>query len=118
MSDQHRFPTLEAQSQAALDVLAERRRQIEALGWTVNHDDQHADGELAKAAATYAWASSVHPAIRELGEWGGTANYRRLWPWHDKWWKPKDRRSDLVKAGALILAEIERLDRALKDSQP
>lgn len=27
------------------------------------------------------------------------------------WWKPKDRRRNLVKAGALIVAEIERLDR-------
>jgi hypothetical protein len=30
----------------------------------------------------------------------------------DEWWKPTNRRRDLVKAGALILAEIERLDRA------
>jgi hypothetical protein len=35
----------------------------------------------------------------------------RYWPWEDKWWKPKDRRRDLVRAGALIVAEIERLDR-------
>jgi hypothetical protein len=27
------------------------------------------------------------------------------------WWKPKDRRRDLVRAAALIIAEIERLDR-------
>lgn len=32
-------------------------------------------------------------------------------PWDEKWWKPKNPRRDLVKAGALILAEIERIDR-------
>ena len=34
-----------------------------------------------------------------------------LWPWAAEWWKPKDCRRNLVRAGALILAEIERLDR-------
>lgn len=33
------------------------------------------------------------------------------WPWSREWWKPKNPRRDLVKAGALIVAEIERLDR-------
>ena len=36
---------------------------------------------------------------------------RRWWPWSLDWWKPKDPRRDLVRAGALIVAEIERLDR-------
>lgn len=27
-----------------------------------------------------------------------------LWPWDRIWWKPKDRKSDLVRAGALALA--------------
>jgi len=35
-----------------------------------------------------------------------------VWTWERAWWKPTTRRRDLVKAGALILAEIERLDRA------
>ncbi|KAB2792847.1 hypothetical protein F9K96_06890 [Brucella anthropi] len=83
-------------SAAARDVLAERRRQIEAEGWTPEHDDQWRHGALAKAATCYA---SVHPVA---------ASY---WPWDLKWWKPSDRRRNLVKAAALILAEIERLDR-------
>lgn len=40
------------------------------------------------------------------------ADVPELWPWPSEWWKPTDVRRDLVKAGALILAEIERLDRA------
>lgn len=34
-----------------------------------------------------------------------------VWPWDESWWKPTTPRRDLVKAAALILAEIERLDR-------
>jgi hypothetical protein len=40
-------------TQAALDVLAERRRQIEAEGWTPEHDDQHSNWELSRAAICY-----------------------------------------------------------------
>jgi len=81
---------------AALDVLEERARQVSVEGWDPDHDDEvHDDGELARAAACYA-----------LGEAGD------LWPWDIRWWKPKDRRRDLVRAGALIVAEIECLDRA------
>ena len=88
-------------SQAVLDVAAERRRQIEAEGWTPEHDDEHSVGELAKAAACYALVSAgFNP--------DATIN---VWPWHRLWWKPSDKRRNLVKAGALILAEIERLDR-------
>ena len=85
-------------SQAVLDVAAERRRQIEAEGWTPEHDDHHLPNELSLAAASYVCADEgdAPPAI---------------WPWDWSWWKPKDRRRNLVKAAALILAEIERLDR-------
>ena len=81
------------------DIAAERQRQIEAEGWTPEHDDSHADGELAAAASCYA-----------------TGRKGDDWPWSDEWWKPthgiNGSRRDLVKAGALIVAEIERLDRA------
>lgn len=90
-------------TQAVLDVLAERRRQIEAEGWTPEHDDKHAEG-LAAAAACYAAGS------RRLMIEGDMADIE-VWPWDESWWKPTSRRRDLVKAGALILAEIERLDR-------
>ncbi|PXB75626.1 hypothetical protein CW299_41965, partial [Pseudomonas aeruginosa] len=40
--------------QAWLDVQAERRRQVEAEGWTPKHDDEHADGQMAQAAGCYA----------------------------------------------------------------
>ena len=86
---------------AARDVLSERQRQIEVEGWTPEGDAAYRDGELADAAACYA-----RPRYR-MGE-----TCPPEWPWAGKWWKPTDRRRNLVKAGALILAEIERLDRA------
>lgn len=93
-----------ALSQAATDVLAERRRQVTAEGWTSESDDQYEDGELIDAAACYAQDSSLWNCIGEPPS---------DWPWSDEWWKPsKNMRRNLVKAGALILAEIERRDRA------
>ncbi|MFM3763684.1 ead/Ea22-like family protein [Klebsiella pneumoniae] len=88
---------------AAADVLAERKRQVTAEGWTPGHDDEYEHGELADAAGCYALSSELFDCAGEPP---------RPWPWPDEWWKPTNRRRDLVKAGALILAEIERLDRA------
>lgn len=93
--------------QAWLDVQAERRRQITAEGWTPEHDDEHSHGQMARAAACYALAGSSAPN-------DGTAALlvSLAWPWDEQWWKPTTVRRDLVKACALGLAEIERLDRA------
>ncbi|HHK3711343.1 TPA: hypothetical protein ACQSOC_002202 [Pseudomonas aeruginosa] len=92
--------------QAWLDVQAERRRQIEAEGWTPEHDDEHSHGQMARAAACYALAGSSAPN-------DGTAALlvSLAWPWDEQWWKPSTARRDMVKACALGLAEIERLDR-------
>lgn len=96
-------------SSAAIDVLAERDRQQDVEGWTPEHDDAHDDGEMAKAAACYAWISAQSNTLRDVFD-----GPPPTWPseWDSWWWKPTTRRRDLVKAGALILAEIERLDRA------
>ncbi|MCF1244048.1 hypothetical protein [Pseudomonas aeruginosa] len=93
--------------QAWIDVQAERRRQIEAEGWTPEHDDAHSHGQMARAAACYALAGSSAPN-------DGTAALlvSLAWPWDEQWWKPSTARRDMVKACALALAEIERLDRA------
>lgn len=91
-----------ALTDALRDVKAERTRQVSVEGWTPEHDDHHTTGDLAKVAAFYAAAG-----LRLTG------TVPDGWPWDEDWWKPKDNRSNLVRAGALILAEIERLDRAL-----
>lgn len=95
---------------ALADIAAERRRQMEAEGWTPEHDDTHRNGEMAGAAACYVMYGltiqndSLRNRISNMA--------RDLWPWSEHWWKPTNRRRDLVKAAALIVAEIERLDRA------
>lgn len=89
------------------DITNERRRQIEEEGWTPDHDDAHRNGEMADAAACYAVSRNIEQhRVSYHGDSG-----HPLWPWAPKWWKPKDRRADLVRAAALIIAEIERLDR-------
>lgn len=103
-----RLPGDETMTSAARDVLAERQRQINVEGWTPEDDDRYENGDLANAAACYA----VHAAE----EGAPTDAAPSAWPWDAKWWKPSTPRRDLVKAGALILAEIERLDRAEGDT--
>ncbi|HGM6487700.1 TPA: hypothetical protein ACKP3F_005752 [Pseudomonas aeruginosa] len=95
--------------QAWLDVQAERRRQVEAEGWTPEHDDEHADGQMAQAAGCYALHAGGIGTDWPDGRQNGAALF---WPWDKDSWKPTTPRRDLVKACALALAEIERLDRA------
>ncbi len=85
---------------ALLDVISERQRQRAVEGWTSEHDDAYQNSELADAAACY--------AINAHNQGLSTPAH---WPWTPEWWKPTNPRRDLVKAGALILAEIERIDR-------
>lgn len=100
------------------DVLTERERQVREEGWTAEHDDaEHADGGLARAAACYAAHASAYQRVKSdvsLDTYrSSVVEVVRLgWPWAAKWWKPKDPRHDLVRAAALLIAEIERLDHA------
>jgi len=86
------------------EIADERSRQVNGENWTADHDDKHFAGELSKAAAAYALT-----AIRPPNDM--RAEPPPFWPWARRWWKPKSPRRDLVRAAALIVAEIERLDR-------
>jgi hypothetical protein len=107
-----------ARTQAARDVLAERRRQVEEEGWTPEHDDEHSTGDMAAAAASYALAAGADSVRTVVERHERIRAALHVWPWASEWWKPKDGRRNLVKAGALILAEIERLDRASMKETP
>jgi Lar family restriction alleviation protein len=98
------------QPQAARDVLAERARQISAEGWTPEHDDEHVNDEIAAMACFYVMPPGARDWSAESSGYGDTFG-DAIRP--DGWAaKEGDRRRELIKAGALILAEIERLDRA------
>lgn len=98
-------------SKATHDVIAERERQQNVEGWTPEHDDEHRRGGLALAAASYA-LNSVRSHHEEVRDSLASGVIPPEWPWSNEYWKPSSPRRDLIKAAALIIAEIERLDRA------
>ncbi|HUN56449.1 MAG TPA: hypothetical protein VMU29_14945 [Smithella sp.] len=96
-------------------ITKERLRQIKKEKWSSKHDDKHKKQELARAAVAYA----LPPELRQLMKNGRPT----IFPWSVKWWKlrliinfkthtlQEDRINSLVKAGALIAAEIDRIIR-------
>jgi hypothetical protein len=93
------------------DIAHERNRQIAVEGWDAKHDDKHSTGAMAMAAAAYAIS-----AVRQGNGYPLASlqhNPIQPWPfeWANKWWKPKSQRQDLIRAAALLVAEIERIDR-------
>lgn len=104
-------PIPETPLRSILLIAAERERQITVEGWTAEHDDGHTKCELNEAARAYARAAEVQ--IRS----GVHPDHSGFWPWDAAWWKPSpDPIRNLVKAGALIAAEIDRLQR-IKDKE-
>lgn len=119
MAEQQQSPTVASGSEL---IAAERQRQIDAEGWTPGHDDGHTLGEMAVAGACYALLAT---RWKDASVLGAPLVRSILWPWDDEWFKPTDYPEppytpnihidrhvrDLVKAGALIAAEIDRLQR-------
>lgn len=95
------YENIDARIAIFLQILAERNRQIDQEGFDAANDDERDCGELADAAACYA-----------LGK--PEQIIKQLWPWSAVWWKATTRKRNLIKAGALIVAELERLERVEK----
>jgi len=72
-------------------IAAERRRQIEVEGWTMEHDRKHGPGAIEQAAHCY-------------------AGYASQWPWERAGFKPKGPLHNLVVAGALYQAALDITD--------
>lgn len=91
-------------------IQSERERQKTKEGWTTEHDDEHSDAELALAAAVYCLTAARYrdnsPIYRD-----NSPICQSLWPGTIEYLKPKNPVKDLIRAGALIVAELERLDR-------
>ncbi len=86
-------------------IAEERKRQIMTEGYMPTHDDQWKNNELAYAASVY----TLPEKGRHIDEWPfGEKKYHPL---------PMNRKKELIKAAALIVAEIERLERLEKQEQ-
>lgn len=96
---------------AVTDVMNERLRQINVKGMTPEHDDTHVNDEIAAYAAYYAMPEGAREWNAESTGYGDTLGQAMI---PEGWYMPSpcDRRRQLVKAAALLIAEIERLDRA------
>lgn len=113
---------------AVAEIAAERKRQVTVEGWTLKHDDEHSNMEMSRAAKAYllnaiecktiSGAHNPHLASDEQITPGHPKGEPPVgWPWAKGWWNPKSVRRDLIRAAALIVAEIERLDRAMIAAQ-
>jgi hypothetical protein len=89
-------------------IKAERQRQIDVEGYDGKHDDAHDSGELLRAAVLYYQHTMLQlrmePPLKLRGDGAPIG-----WPWEAEWWKPKNHMQNLERAGALCLAEKDRL---------
>lgn len=94
-------------------IAEERKRQIEKEGWTLELDKYHKDESMAMAGACYAMPEKERNKYQSYSFLEPRRFYPRWWPssWAVSWWKPTpdNRIKELVKAGALIAAEIDRI---------
>lgn len=97
-------------------IMQERERQKSAEGYSAEHDDEHGDRSLAIAAACYAIHGLVDIRVVKIVQTSEKYPYfvgYDAWPWGpvaDKRGRQTRLRA-LIKAGALIAAEIDRLQR-------
>lgn len=90
---------IEATTDALLVVQNERLRQISDKGYDYAHDDKFQEGQLARAAAAYALPSSRFSEAPSF------------WPWQEHQFNPQSHCQNLIRAGALVVAELERIER-------
>ena len=84
-------------------IADERKRQVEVEGWSQEHDNQHDPMEFIRAAKAYLMIDTDY--ITRVG----------MWPWTGGSFKPKDTIKDLIRAGALIAAAIDRINESNKN---
>lgn len=88
----------------------ERERHVSREGYTTEHDDMHRNFELVRAAICYAEPIVVRVSTSAKNSRGQTVPFN--WPFEYDSWNPKTYKEDLIRAGALIAAEIDRLQHA------
>ena len=100
-------------------IAEERKRQIEFEGYTPQHDFEHTASEMISAAQAYLHSADLHilsESFDPSDSWHKTNEpfywneVKKYWPWDEKSFKPTTTLRDLVKAGAVIAAVIDRLN--------
>lgn len=105
----HPQPAAAVPSTGVQAIAEERARQVQVEGMTPEGDAGYRHGQLAWAAVAYMQLASME--LRDGGRAHiATASPPACWPWDASWWKPRDVRRDLVRAGALIAAQVDALD--------
>lgn len=79
-------------------IAAERKRQIEVEGYNTKHDFNEPLDSIVAGAVSYAL---VDIDKNQAEKW---------WKWEWKFWKPKDRKRNLIRAGALIAAALDKIE--------
>lgn len=100
--------TLPTEKKSGTELIAEERiRQIEKEGYTYWHDRKYTVRLFTCAAISYALAD-IDPTKAKV-----------FWPvlWDEDMYKPKDIKRNLVRAGALIAAAIDRLQAYEEDHE-
>lgn len=88
-------------------IAEERKRQIKVEKFTAEHDDSHQNNQLSILAMLYCCPPKYRPMM-------SPSNWFKSIGWDFKWWKPGIRIRELQKAGALIAAEIDRIQNKQK----
>ena len=121
--DDRWFRLLSEYSDGVDAIARERWRQIQELGFSAEHDDEHVtetraggiNSDLLLAASAY-----LQAGMERLAEAASVETLQGVppgyWPWDEADWKPSgDPIKNLTKAGALIAAEIDRQVRGKSD---
>lgn len=96
-------------------IAEERSRQIQAEGFSAEHDKAHKPFNLIRAASAYVESAIDHSFLDdgridiEMFEYHQDCTRECFWPFEPERFKPTTTIRDLVKAGALIAAAIDRL---------
>ena len=98
------------------DITTERQRQIEEENHHPAGDDLYTNNQLVTGAISLLEHDLTNYVVSYIKPNNTEYRVPARWPWGHSSWKPKDHRRNLVRAAALIVAEIERLDRMDIDS--
>jgi hypothetical protein len=112
---QNKKALTEPLTNGAFRVLDERWRQKTMLGYDDARDDAFLAGELVDAASAYVEAASVYGVTSQFMRWYRNRPIPECWPWDANRWGSESPYRDLVKAGALIIAELDRMDRSMTE---